>query len=385
MKKVKIAFFIDILKENMDGVTNTSYRIISRLDKLGIEPIFFTCVPPTSPDFKYRVVICPHIKFPYAKDYPIAIPGKRKRIFKILDEFGPDLLHWSSPSLLGDYATQYSRRSHVPNVTIYHSHFNSYVDYFKKVPFRKAIGNFLEKKIIRLYKRAGLILAPTSSMKEFLSENYLEGSRIGIWGRGIDNEKFSPRHRSEALIDKWGGRDKTKILFVSRLVHYKETDMLIRLSQILREDTLLIITGEGPEREKMERECDPSKTVFTGKLVEQQLSEVYASADLFVFPSLTETFGNVVLEAMASGLPVLAANEGGPKNIIQEGKTGFLLEPKNEKAFNERIDLLIDNRPLYDEIKENALSYARNVSWDNIIKQLYKYYIDQIDNNLKAK
>ncbi|MBC6425753.1 MAG: glycosyltransferase family 1 protein [Ekhidna sp.] len=378
MKKVKIAFFIDILKENTDGVTNTSYRIISRLDELGIEALFFTCVPPSSRNFKYKVVICPHLKFPYAKDYPFAIPGKRQKIFKILDEFNPDLLHWSSPSLLGKYATEYSIRNGVPNITIYHSHFSSYIDYLKWLPFRSEIRNFLDKKLTRLYEKASLILAPTLSMKEFLVERGTDPDKIGIWGRGVDGKKFNPHHRSEALIDRWGGRKKTKILFVSRLVHYKETDMLIRLSHILRPNTLLLITGEGPERSKMEKESDPEKTIFTGKLIGKQLSEVYASADMFVFPSLTDTFGNVVLEAMASGLPVLAANEGGPKNIVQDGKTGYLLEPKNEKAFNEKIDLLIDNKSHYREMRENALNYAQNVSWDNIIKQIHRFYIDLI-------
>jgi len=376
MKKVKIAFFIDILKENTDGVTNTSYRIISRLDELRIEALFFTCVPPSSPDFKYSAVVCPHIKFPYARDYPFAIPGKRRKIFKMLDEFKPDLLHWSSPSLLGRYAAEYSGRDRVPNITIYHSHFSSYIDYLKWLPFRSAIRTFLDKRLTRLYEKASLILAPTLSMKEFLVGRGTDSDKIRIWGRGVDNEKFNPNYRSESLIERWGGQEKTKILFVSRLVHYKETDMLIRLSHILRPNTLLIITGEGPEGEKMEKESDPEKTIFMGKLVDKQLSEVYASADMFVFPSLTDTFGNVVLEAMASGLPVLAANEGGPKNIVQDGKTGYLLEPKNEKAFNEKINLLTDNKSHYTQMRENALAYAQNVSWDNIIKQLYTFYID---------
>jgi len=370
---------MDNLLENLDGVTNTSFRIIERFEELGIEPYFFTCQPPKSPDFNYPIFRCPYLTFPYVKDYRFAIAGKRRRIIKILDEFKPDLLHWTSPSILGKYATKYSQEKGIPNITIYHSHFSSYLDYIKWLPFRGAIRRFLDKKLAKLYRGASLILAPTMSMKEFLIDTGLESSKIDIWGRGIDGMKYSPNYRSDKLIDSWRASGKVKILFVSRLVHYKETDMLIRLSHILRDGTLLVITGEGPEREKMERECETSKTVFTGKLVGYELSEVYASADIFVFPSLTDTFGNVVLEAMASGLPVLAANEGGPKNIIQQGKTGYLLEPKNEKAFNEKINLLIDNKPLYDELKENALSYARNVSWDNIIKQLYHHYIDLID------
>ena len=213
-------------------------------------------------------------------------------------------------------------------------------------------------------------------------ERGLAADKIDIWGRGIDGEKFNPGHRSDELIKGWDGADKKKILFVSRLVHYKETDMLIRLSHILREGTLLIITGEGPEREKMEKESDPSKTIFTGKLIDNELSEVYASADIFVFPSLTDTFGNVVLEAMASGLPVIAANEGGPKNIVKHGENGYLIEPKKEEKFNEKINNLIDDSALYTELKENALSYARELNWDNIVGQLNEKYRGLIANRI---
>ncbi len=375
MKKIRIAFFIDILRENMDGVANTSFRIISRLDQLGIEPIFFTCLPPKSTEFKYETFICPYLKFPYAKDYPFAVPGKRREIFKKLDEFKPDLIHWSSPSLLGKYATNYSALRGVPNVSIYHSHFSSYVDYVKWLPFKSLIRTIVNRTFTRLYEKATCVLAPTKSMKEFLAERGLSKGKIDIWGRGIDSEKFSPQHRSEDLINQWDAKEKTKILFVSRLVHYKETDMLIRLSHILREGTLLIITGDGPEREKMERECAKDKTVFTGKLIDHKLSEVYASVDIFVFPSLTDTFGNVVLEAMASGLPVIAANEGGPKNIVKDGENGYLIEPKKELMFNEKINALIDDRDLYERLRENALSYARNLNWDNVVGQLHEKYL----------
>ena len=283
-EKIRIAFFIDILRENMDGVANTSFRIISRLEKLGIEPLFFTCLPPKARDFPYRVILCPFLRFPYAKDYPFAIPGKRKMIFRELDDFRPHLIHWSSPSLLGKYATKYSASRNIPNVTIYHSHFSSYVDYLKWLPFRSLIRNRLDNTFTKLYEKATLVLAPTLSMKEFLVETGLTEHKVDIWGRGVDSEKFSPAHRSEKLIKEWDAENKMKILFVSRLVHYKETDMLIRLSHILRPETKLIITGDGPERERMEAESDKEKTIFTGKLVDQELAEVYASADVFVFP-----------------------------------------------------------------------------------------------------
>ncbi len=371
---MRVAFFIDNLRENLDGVSNTTFQIISRLGNLGIEPLFFSTMAPKSKLFKHRVVLCPFLQFPYAKDYNFAIPGKKKEIFDELDKFKPDLIHWSSPSILAKYATKYSKKSGVPNITIYHSHFSSYVNYLKNVPFKKALRKQVDDTFTKIYKKANLILAPTQSMKEHLIKTGLEEKKIGIWARGVNSEKFSPVHRSKGLIKSWEAEDKKKILFVSRLVHYKETDTLIRLSHKLRDDAVLIITGEGPERAKMEAQCDPDKVIFTEKLTGYQLSEVYASADIFVFPSLTDTFGNVVLEAMASGLPVIAANEGGPKNIVIDGETGFLVEPKNEDEFVHRINLLSDDSSLYETFCENALAYARNENWDNLVDQLFENY-----------
>lgn len=378
MSKIRIAFFIDILRENTDGVTNTSYRIISRLEKFGIEPLFFTGAPPLASDFPYEIFLCPALKFPYAKDYPFAIPGKKKEIVQRLDEFQPHLIHWSSPSLLGKYATKYSKKRGVPNVAIYHSHFSSYVDYVKWLPFKSFIRKTIDRSFTKLYSRATKVMAPTASMRDFLIAKGLTEDKVDLWGRGIDGEKFSPRHRSDELIQSWKADDKIKLLFVSRLVHYKETDMLIRLSHILKEGVVLIITGDGPEKEKMQRECNQEKTIFTGKLVDEQLSRVYASADIFVFPSLTDTFGNVVLEAMASGLPVIAADEGGPKNIVENGVNGYLVEPKKEEKFNDRINELVENPRLYNELKENALKFARHLNWDSIVGQLISKYRDLI-------
>ncbi|MFT4833245.1 MAG: glycosyltransferase involved in cell wall biosynthesis [Psychroserpens sp.] len=378
MGKTRIAFFIDVLLEHMDGVANTSNRIISRLDSMEIEPIFFTCLPPQAVDFPYRIVLVPNIKIPYSKDYPFAIPGKRSEIFKILDEFQPDLIHWSSPTLLGKYATRYSKLKGIPNITIYHTHFSGYLDYYNWLPFRSFFRKKLDHRMTNLYDKASLVLAPTLSMKEFLVGEGLSPDKIGIWGRGVDSQKYNPDHRSEELISTWGAQEKIKILFVSRLFHYKETDMLIRLSHILPQNVLLIITGEGPEREKMEKESNKKNTLFTGKLVGHELSEVYASADIFVFPSLTDTFGNVVLEAMASGLPVIAANAGGPKNIVKHGETGYLIEPKNEQAFNDHIRKLSEDKALFNNMKSKALQYARDTNWDSLIKQIQSKYLNLI-------
>ncbi len=374
MEKTNIAFFIDNLLENLDGVSITSHQIIARLPS-NVNAIFFTPLPPKNKDFPYPIYHTPSLTFLYAKDYKLAIPGKKKHIFSILDEFAPDLIHWSSPSLQGKYATEYAKKKGIPNITIYHSHISSYVDYVNLIPFKQFVRKKLEQHFMKLYGKADVILAPTASMKKFLIDKGMQDKRVKVWGRGVDTDRFTPVKRD---VNKFGKHNssKFKVLFVSRLVHYKETDLLIRLNGMLNSSQLMVIVGEGPEEAKMKKQMP--NALFMGKLTGEELANIYASADIFVFPSLTETFGNVVLEAMAAGLPVVAADAGGPADILRASRTGFVVEPKNTEAFLEKINLLTGDTGLKNSLSKEARSYAISQNWPSISQLLIKNYRELI-------
>ena len=193
--------------------------------------------------------------------------------------------------------------------------------------------------------------------------------KLTRWSRGVDSTCFNPSKRSESFSHEYNLKYTKTILFVSRLVKIKETDTLIRLYKLIEDRFNLIIVGDGPDRKRMEAKM-PGAT-FTGHLQREALAQVYASCDLFVFPSTTETFGNVVLEAMASGLPVIAANEGGPCDIVQDGRTGYLVEPCNEQAFFKKANDILSDQTLASELSQNALTYARKQDWDALCRQLF--------------
>jgi glycosyltransferase involved in cell wall biosynthesis len=375
MGKVKIVFFIDVLKKDFDGVSNTMYQIVYRLPKDAFDAIFITPIPPDDSAFPFPVYKCPSVDIPFYKEYQLALPKQMQGLEAILDDFSPDLVHWSTPSALGWYAVKYAKKRQIPLVTIYHTHFGSYAEYFLRfVPGIKKLSSIIARRFLSLYRDCDLVLAPTDGMKDYLKGIRINESNIAVWGRGINQRMFSPSFRDDAFFSAYGIANEKTILFVSRLVNYKSTDSLIQLNQLLDKGHKLIITGDGPDMERMQSKM--SGAVFTGKLTGEALSKVFASADVFVFPSVTETFGNVVLEAMASGLPVVAAKAGGPADIIEDGITGFLTEPGNISEMHSKIKALLSDDRLHTTIKDNALTYASQQNWEKLCQRLFDYYTD---------
>ena len=151
----------------------------------------------------------------------------------------------------------------------------------------------------------------------------------------------------------------------------KELDTIIRTYRLFlekRSDVKFMITGDGPFKSYMEKRM--SEAIFTGKQTKEQLASLYASSDVFMFPSTTETFGNVVLEAMASGLPVVAAAAGGPMGIVNRSEAGFVVEPKNEQAFFDKISEILDNPVKHQQFSQNAVVYAQSQNWDKLCAQM---------------
>lgn len=371
MSRVRVAFLVDVLREHFDGVSNTMHQIISRIPRNRIEPIFITPQIPNE-DIGFPVYQCPYYEFPFYKDYRFALPRRMKGLEMILDDFDPDIIHWSSPTKLGSYAVKYALKNQLPVTTIYHTHFPTYANYYLGfIPRVEQMTEKMAKRVYWLYRESDHVFAPTNGMCEYLIGKGVKEEKVSVWGRGVNVLKFSPGKKDVSYFaDK-----RKKMLFVSRLVREKETDTLIRLYRLLdqeRKDIQLVITGDGPDRKRMEKNMPGA--LFTGKLMNEELAKIYASSDVFIFPSVTETFGNVILEAMASGLPVVAAAAGGPKDIVENGKTGFLVEPKNERAFFSALTLLTDDSNLYQRMRSHALDYAVRQNWEHLCEELFTKY-----------
>jgi glycosyltransferase involved in cell wall biosynthesis len=201
-------------------------------------------------------------------------------------------------------------------------------------------------------------------------------TQIRLWSRGVDTENFHPARRSIAWRSKHGiADDELVICFVSRLVREKELDTVVDVLKGLQRLNVAhrsVIVGDGPDRNFLESRLPDS--VFTGFLVGGELAEAYASSDIFLFPSDTETFGNVTLEAMASGLVTVCADACGSRSLVVPGATGFLAKPRHSREFVEHIQRLASDVVLRDRMRAAARRRSLEFSWDSAMANLLGYY-----------
>jgi glycosyltransferase involved in cell wall biosynthesis len=200
------------------------------------------------------------------------------------------------------------------------------------------------KFVLWYYDQMDLIYAPSRSTRNELVEKGLDGNKIRIYPRGIDTDRFHPQNRN-GFFEKWRCSEKTtKLLYVGRVSKEKNLHLLLAVYRgVVRicSDTTLIIVGEGPYLDEMKNAAADLPCIFTGRLDGDDLAAAYASSDIFVFPSTTDTFGNVVLEAQASGLPVIVTDQGGPCENMIEGKTGFVAKADCEKSLFSAMEFLV--------------------------------------------
>ncbi len=368
ISKMKVAYFAGTMKPGHDGVTRVLYRMIEELQKRKIRNIFFSPIVPSEPDRKTPMVEVPSVTFPLYKDYKLPLP-MQSRIEKSLSVFGPDIIHINSPCPLGYAAVKYGQKHNIPVVATYHTHFASYAKYYNI----KALEYFGWSYFKNLYNKCEKVFVPSVPIMHELA---LHGFKtIEYLPHGVDTEIFNPAYKNENWKKDLGIQDRTALLFAGRLVWEKDLATLAETYKLLsskRNDLVFVIAGEGPIKDELKRQMPGA--IFLGQLSGAELSTAYASSDIFVFPSTTETFGNVTVEAMASGIPPICAREGGAYGIIDEEVNGLIAAPRDPLDLAQKIELLADNPVLRKQLAGNALHFAGSQSWDNIFDKLFTSY-----------
>ena len=349
-------------------------------ETLNQQKIDFRVISPSLPldrePWRGRVTQVSSIPFPLYRYYRIGLPPIFK-LEKLLSEFKPDLIHVSAPTPISIYGQNYAFRHQLPSVAGYHTHF---VDYFPYYGLGWALDqgwNYMKW----FHNRSQMTFAPTPGAVSELISKGVKG--VELWPRGIDREKFSPAHRDEKWRRRQGLGKEPLMLFVGRLVAEKNLAELVEAAQILRQKGhrfKLGFAGDGPYRKILE-EAFPSD-LFFGFIKGAELSKVYASSDFFIFPSTTETFGNVVLEAFASGLPVIGAKKGGSADLIQHQKNGLLAKPFDGIDFARQIEWLLIHPDKAKLFRETALETAEHYNWPVINGRLISHYHSLIQNRI---
>ncbi len=371
---MKVAYFIGSAKNEGDGVNRVLARLIKEGEKRGVESMIVTgWVESPGTTYHVPIITIPSLVFPLYREYRFPLPWM-KNFYPHLDAFKPDIIHVHSPDTSAWEALGYARKRGIPIMATHHTDFVRYLKYYHL----SALKLFVWFLLRSLYNKLDLVTATSSFTGDDLVRHGVRNVRVVMWG--ADQAQFNPSFRSDAWRRKILKEGEKHVLFcASRLTWEKDLQTLAETYKMLREkrsDCAMAIAGDGPARKKLEAMMPGA--VFLGRIGGREFSEAYASSDVLLFPSSTETFGNVTIEAMASGLVPVVANEGGSKSLVEDGVTGFLCAPRDPKSFFEKTTRLLDDAVLRRNMREAALLYAKDFTWDAVYGKMRALYEELI-------
>lgn len=308
---------------------------------------------------RFEEVLRSGLSIPRSENLKMGLPAKQA-LLRLWSLDRPDIVHIATEGPLGWSALAATLKLRIPCSSDFHTNFHSYSKHYGIGWLRKPIAGYLR----RFHNKAQCTLVPTQTMREDLeSHGYLN---LRVVPRGVDTRLFSPARRSEALRQQWGlAPGQLAALYVGRLAPEKNLAVLIRAFNAMRAKdpaARLILVGDGPERAALQAQCKDA--VFAGMQTGTSLAEHYASGDVFLFPSATETFGNVTVEAMASGLAVVAYDYAAAGEFIRSGENGLLAERDNTHVFIKLAAHLAGERTRACALGISARATALSLDWD---------------------
>lgn len=370
---MRIAIFTETFLPKVDGIVNTLCHLLDHLARHDHQSILFA--PEGGPEKVARtpVIGLKGYDFPLYPELKLASPFTDFQHH--LEEFRPHVVHVVNPVSLGLAGMRAARRLNLPVVASYHTDVPGYAKHWGLGTLHQPLWATFRW----IHNQADLNLCPSQwTLNELEAQKF---QHLKVWTRGVDTVQFHPGHRTKHWRE-WlskGHPYSPLLLYVGRLSKEKRVDWLLPVLQSTPNARLAIV-GDGPEREHLEALFAGQSVVFTGYLHGHELAQAYAAADVFVFPSANETLGNVVLEAMASGLPVITARSGGPLDIVDEEETGLMFAPDSQDELITAVHRLVHNPDLARRIGRAARAYAASRSWQQVLDKLlddYQWLIQQ--------
>lgn len=369
---LRVALFSGNYNYVRDGANQALNRFVGYLLKQGASVRVYSPTTDTPAfDPAGDLVSTPSFPVPGRKEYrvPYRMSAQVRRDLKA---FAPNIVHLSSPDPLGHRALSWARARNLPTVASVHTRFETYPRYYGLAFLEPLIESILR----RFYRRCDAIVAPSESMAQLL-RNQRMNYDVGIWTRGIDREIFNPGRRDMAWRQSLGiGDDAPVIGFIGRLVMEKGLDVFSdTIDQLTARQVQhkVLVVGEGPAREWFQNRLP--NAVFTGFQKGQELGRAVAGMDMLFNPSVTETFGNVTLEAMACGLPTVAARATGSESLVTEGVTGRLIRPGAISAFADALQAYCINADARHAAGAAAQARAEHNGWDQVNQALVDTYL----------
>lgn len=358
-----------------DGASHTLNHLVGNLLSAGNEVQVYTPLAEACPSRSdVELISVPSVSIPRRREYRFSLGLPRLQKQGLL-EFAPDVVHVSTPDMLGFAALRFARLHGIPVVASLHTRFETYLEYYRLGWLRPLI----EQRQRVFYRQADVVLVPTRALKDsFIAQGF--GREVRLWSRGVDNEKFDPSHRDMAWRRSLGFRDNDSVvLFFGRLVREKGTEVFIEVIQQLRHSGVehkVMVVGDGPEMHRLVRHLPDA--AFTGFVEGSALSRAVASADILLNPSRSEAFGNVNLEAMASGLAVVAADEGNSRELIEHERSGLLSRTIGSDGYVESLCRLVRDGLMRRRLGEAAQRVSANYQWKAILDGVVTAYHEAI-------
>jgi len=374
---VKIAFFTETFLPKVDGIVTRLTKTIEYLVKNGDDVIVFC--PEGSPDnYKgAKIVGVAAMPLPLYPELKLGLPGAA--VSEALEEFKPDLIHVVNPAVLGLGGIWLAKTNNIPLIASYHTHLPKYLEYYGMGMLEPLLWELLKAA----HNQALLNLCTSTAMVNELESKGIR--RTALWQRGVDTDSFKPELRTQAMRNKLLGKypdTGSLLIYVGRLSAEKQIE---RIKPVLEKipDASLALVGDGPYRNQLEKIFENTKTNFIGYLAGEELASAYASGDIFLFPSSTETLGLVLLEAMAAGCPVIGANKGGIPDIINDGINGCLYDPDQEDNGEESLiaatKKILKNSTKKETMRIAARAEAEKWDWNRATLQLKNFYTETLN------
>lgn len=377
---MRIVYFTDTYYPEINGVANTLSRLHQYLDQQGIDHLFF--VPEYRPEDETTEDIrrFKGIQVPFSPNSRLAIPNYRQMKEEV-EKFKPDLIHVVTEFTIGNTGLKIAGELNIPLVTSYHTNIEQYLEFFH--------AKFLEKTVRHYFKnfhsQAERTFCPSwQTYYQLKDQGY---KNLALWSRGVDTELYSPQKRT-GIWRRQFGENKHLCLYVGRLSFEKGLDVYLKaireVNRKYHEKVMFLFAGDGPFREEMES-CGIDNVKLIGFVRGEMLAQLYADSDLFVFPSGTETFGNVLLEAMASGCPCICTDSGGVTDFSKNRENAWVVPYRDSQALAEGIQKIIEEPLLRQRLSLGALQTARERSWDGVMETLLSAYQEVLTDQIRKQ
>lgn len=370
---MRIALFTETFLPKVDGIVTRLKHTVEHLQKEGNNVLIF-CPDGGVKEYKgAKIKGVSGMPLPLYPELKLAFP--RPSLGLTLKNFNPDLIHVVNPAVLGLGGIYYAKQMNIPLVASYHTHLPQYLHHYGF----GALEGVLWELLKLAHNQANLNLCTSTVMVDELVSHGIE--RVDLWQRGVDTDMFQPHLASMEMRHRLsqGHPDDPLLLYVGRVSAEKQIE---NIKPVLKSipNARLAIVGNGPARDELETYFADTNTNFVGYLHGLELASAYASADAFIFPSATETLGLVLLEAMASGCPVVAARSGGIPDIVTDGVNGYLFEPHEPQGAIAATQRLLSGEDDKETLRQNARLEAEKWGWKAATRQLQSFYKEVVSS-----